>query len=228
LCLRIEVASVFLIAAFAFIALAASQSAEAATTLAPAPTVASASARETVLKNYSLEKLHEAYNFLRAGGECSIRECPISDGKNCVIKPPGVFGLMLNLRSIYDQKIHEFIAEANRHSPGRSAFRSTGRDSQVNARSKSAATKSSGASQYPDLGSPEWPKQCASACHCGLYSSILDAVGFEKLSFNDQAIYRSVANLAMNQTNDETKECGLKVDWFCGSELQVFISPEAN
>jgi hypothetical protein len=61
-----------------------------------------------------------------------------------------------------------------------------------------------------DLSSDNWLKDCDKNCHCGLYASILEAVGFEKLNAHDKKNYRTLSHLAVNSTKPAQTACAKK------------------
>jgi hypothetical protein len=77
------------------------------------------------------------------------------------------------------------------------------------------------------LADASWPSSCEVGCHCGLYSAILESVGFEKLVDADRKIFRAVSSLAVNQTKEELTQCARKSTWFCSSTLKRELESDA-
>jgi hypothetical protein len=76
-------------------------------------------------------------------------------------------------------------------------------------------------------GSASMESTCIASCECGLYASILESVGYEKLNPADQQTYHRVSSLAIEQSKPDVANCARKTTWFCQSDLLSSLRKEA-
>jgi hypothetical protein len=76
-------------------------------------------------------------------------------------------------------------------------------------------------------GHKDWVS-CMDQCTCSVYSSVLEAVGFEKLKRADKNIYRRVSSLAQEQTREDTTRCVRAHQTYCTSEVLKSARADAN
>jgi hypothetical protein len=73
----------------------------------------------------------------------------------------------------------------------------------------------------------EDPETCLASCNCSVESSLLEQVGFERLSDSAKRVYRRVSTLALQQTPQDIYSCALKAEAVCSSELFKYLKSQS-
>jgi hypothetical protein len=116
----------------------------------------------------------------------------------CGIAPSEARRLLMAIHPMLDEKRNATIAALSSRLPGKS------------------------------VASPRWDQTCLSKCHCGLYASILEGVGEERLVRSDRAMLDRMSSKARVMTREHLLTCARASTWFCKSALRARLKKEAR
>jgi hypothetical protein len=78
------------------------------------------------------------------------------------------------------------------------------------------------------IANPRWDQTCLRKCHCGLYASILEGVGEQRLVASDRAMLDRMSGKARMMSREHLEVCARTSPWFCQSDLLVRLRKEAR
>jgi hypothetical protein len=78
------------------------------------------------------------------------------------------------------------------------------------------------------IANPKWDQTCLRKCHCGLYSSILEGVGEQRLVPADRDMLNSMSSKARVMTREHLEVCARTSQWFCKSGLLARLKEDAK
>jgi hypothetical protein len=117
----------------------------------------------------------------------------------CGIAPSEARRLLMAIHPVLDEKRNATIAALSSRFPGKS------------------------------IASPKWDQTCFRKCHCGLYASILEGVGEERLVPSDRALLDRMNGKARRMSGERLKACvKASSSWFCKSDLLARLKKEAR
>lgn len=116
----------------------------------------------------------------------------------CGINPSEARRLLLAIHPIFDEKKNAAIAALSAH----------------------PATK--------PIANPKWEQNCLRKCHCGLYASILEGVGEQRLVPSDRETLGQLSSKARVMTREHLEVCARTSRWFCKSRLLARLKEDAK
>lgn len=125
----------------------------------------------------------------------------VSDGDKpsvCGISPSEARRYLLALHPIFDDKKNAAIAALSARPQGKA------------------------------IANPKWDQSCLRKCHCGLYSSILEGVGEQRLVPADREMLNQMSSKARVMTREHLEVCARTSQWFCKSGLLARLKEDAK
>ncbi len=95
-------------------------------------------------------------------------------------------------------------------------------------RNAAIAALPSNSSRSKSIAQPEWERNCLRKCHCGLYESILEGVGEDRLAASDRTALNRISSKARGMKSEQLVACAKSSQWFCKSRLLVELRRDAK